>query len=384
MFEHAAWYDKLPDESLSLFEPHLRLFFETMYERQLIWKRRFIDKKERPWTNNKIFQESKFTNVYRELDRNSQWQIKNILLDDKLSLKNLVWKMMVFRLFNNPETFTFEPKGKSIQLSLFGAQTKSGLKQAQSTSELISSKKWRNGIPDYDEYDEEQFSRFIAGIRSSGQNPYTTAYLINSQATPGMPRDYCYTRVVIPTLHKNMNKLIATVMSAKKPEDIISYLKTLPAVADFIAHEFYQDFTYIPRYTDRKFMMFDQNDFTNVGPGASIGIRLIYPNLKTVREQKRAIYDLRNIADDWLHKIGVEKGELFPYIGWDIEKGEYYTFTRDEVLAGEMPMYNQYDGITLHQIEMWLCEFQKYWKMIIGEGKQRSKFSPKSKTILKR
>lgn len=384
MFEHAAWYDKLPDESLSLFEPHLRLFFETMYERQLIWKRRFIDKKERPWTNNKIFQESKFTNVYRELDRNSQWQIKNILLDDKLSLKNLIWKMMVFRFFNNPETFTFEPKGKSVQLSLFGAQTKSGLKQAQSTSELISAKKWRNGIPDYDEYYEEEFSRFIAGVRSSGQNPYTTAYLINSQATPGMPRDYCYTRVVIPTLHKNMNKLIATVMSAKKPEDIISYLKTLPAVADFIAHEFYQDFTYIPRYTGRRFMMFDQNDFTNVGPGASIGIRLIYPNLKTVREQKRAIYDLRNIADDWLHKIGVEKGELFPYIGWDIEKGEYYTFTRDEVLAGEMPMYNQYDGITLHQIEMWLCEFQKYWKMIIGEGKQRSKFSPRSKTILKR
>lgn len=384
MFEHAAWYDKLPDESLSLFEPHLRLFFETMYERQLIWKRRFIDKKERPWTNNKIFQESKFTNVYRELDRNSQWQIKNILLDDKLSLKNLIWKMMVFRFFNNPETFTFELKGKSIQPSLFGAQTKSGLKQAQSISELISAKKWRNGIPDYDEYDEEEFSRFIAGVRSSGQNPYTTAYLINSQATPGMPRDYCYTRVVIPTLHKNMNKLIYTVMSAKKPEDIISYLKTLPAVADFIAHEFYQDFTYIPRYTGRRFMAFDQNDFTNVGPGASIGIRLIYPNLKTVKEQKKAIYDLRNIADDWLHKIGVEKGELFPYIGWDIEKGEYYTFTRDEVLVGEMPMYNQYDGITLHQIEMWLCEFQKYWKMIIGEGKQRSKFSPRSKTILKR
>lgn len=384
MFEHTAWHDKLPDESLSLFEPHLRLFFETMYERQLIWKRRFIDKKERPWTNNKIFQESKFTNVYRELDRNSQWQIKNILLDDKLSLKNLIWKMMVFRFFNNPETFTFEPKGKSVQPSLFGAQTKSGLKQAQSISELISAKKWRNGIPDYDDYDEEEFSRFIAGVRSSGQNPYTTAYLINSQATPGMPRDYCYTRVVIPTLHKNMNKLIDTVMSAKNPEDIISYLKTLPAVADFIAHEFYQDFTYIPRYTGRRFMMFDQNDFTNVGPGASIGIRLIYPNLKTVKEQKRAIYDLRNIADKWLHKIGVEKGELFPYIGWDIEKGEYYTFTRDEVLAGEMPMYNQYDGITLHQIEMWLCEFQKYWKMIIGEGKQRSKFSPRSKTILKR
>lgn len=368
MFEQAAWYDKLPDEKLEVYEPHLRLFFETMYERQMIWKRRFLDNKNRPWTNNKIFQESKFTNVYRELDRNSQWQIKNILLDKELSLKNLIWKMMVFRFFNNPETFTFEPKGKVVQPGLFGATVKSGLKQAQSTDELISATKWRNGIPDWDEYNEDEFSRFIAGVRSSGQNPYTTAYLINSQATPGQPRDYCYTRVVIPHLHDNVSKLIATVLSAKKPEEIIEYLKTFPAVADFIAHEFYQDFTYISRYTDRKFMKFDQNDFTNVGPGASIGIRLIYPNLKTVKEQKQAIYWLKDSAKEWLDKISKDKGEWMPYLYWNRDKGCYYT--------------DRECNITLHQIEMWLCEFQKYWKMIIGEGKQRSKFVPRSKTII--
>jgi len=381
MFEYAAWYDKLPSEDLEVYEPHLRLFFETMYERQMIWKRRFIDKKERPWTKNKIFQESKFTNIYRELDRNSQWQIKNILLDEELSLKNLIWKLMVFRFFNNPETFTFESKGKSLQTDLFEAPIKSGLKQVQTKEELISATKWRNGIPDWEEYDEEEFSRFIAGVRSSGQNPYTTAYLINSMAAPGQSRDYCYTKVVIPYLHKNIDKLIAKVMTANKPEVIIEYLKTFPAVADFIAHEFYQDFTYIPRYTDRKFMKFDQNDFTNVGPGASIGIRLIYPNLKTVKEQKQAIYWLRDEAEKWMNKIGKEKGEPFPYLGWDIEEGKY--FTHYEIFNwGKNHTNRMYNGITLHQIEMWLCEFQKYWKMTIGQGKQRSKFQPKSKTII--
>lgn len=159
-------------------------------------------------------------------------------------------------------------------------------------------------------------------------------------------------------------------MSAKKPEDIIEYLKTFPAVADFIAHEFYQDFTYIPRYTDRKFMKFDQNDFTNVGPGASIGIRLIYPSLKTIREQKPAIYCLKDEAEKWLNKIAKEKGEPMPYLNWNKEKGCYEI--QEEC------------NITLHQIEMWLCEFQKYWKMIIGEGKQRSKFQPRSKSIIKK
>lgn len=368
LFEKNSWFNKLPDVNLEVYEPHLRLFFETMYERQMIWYKRFIKKQNRPWTKNKIFQESKFTNVYRELDRNSQWQIKNILLDDELDLRNLIWKLMVFRFFNNPETFEFEPKNVSLQGGLFGPTIKSGLEQVENPNELISAKKWRNGIPSYEEYDEDEFSRFIAGVRSSGKNPYTTAYLINSQATPGQPRDYCYTRVVIPTLHERIPELIELVQNAETPEEIIEFLKKIPAVADFIAHEFYQDFTYIPRYTNRKFMKFTQDDFTNVGPGASIGIRLIYPNLKTIKEQKQAIYWLRDAAEEWLKKISKERGAKMPFLWWNRDKKEYYTDSEC--------------NITLHQIEMWLCEFQKYWKMIIGQGKQRSKFVPKTKELI--
>lgn len=368
MFEKNSWFKDLPSDTLEVYEPNLNLFFYTMYERMRIWKRRFIEKKDRPWTEDSILANSKFTNVYRDLDRNSQWQIKNILLDDKLTLENLIWKLMVFRFFNNPETFEFEASGKSVQKNLFGGEVKSGLKQANSLDELISATKWRNGIPDYEEYNEDEFSKFIAGVRSSGHNPYTTAYLINSQATPGQTRDYCYTRVVIPTLHKLLPKLIKTVREAKKPEEIIEFLKSMPAVADFIAHEFYQDFTYIPKYTDKEFMHFDQNDYTNVGPGASIGIRLIFPNLKTVREQKNGIYRLKDMAEEMLAKIASERGEETAFVYWDKNQSKY-------ILKNEC-------NITLHQIEMWLCEFQKYWKMQIGKGKQRSVFSPKTKDII--
>lgn len=368
MYENYSWYDKFPDKSIDVYEPYLRLFFELMHERMLIWKRRFVEKKERPWTDNPILRDSKFTNVYRELDRNSQWQIKNILMDDSLSLKNLIWKMMVFRFFNNPETFTFNPKGKVVQGELFGDEVETRIKSVKKGEELISSLKWRNGIPDYEEYDQKEFTKFIAGVRSSGQNPYTSAYLINSQATPGMSRDYCYTQLVIPTLHKNIPEIIKVVLKAKQPEEIIEYIKGMPAVADFIAHEFYQDFTYIPRYTNRKFMKFDQNDFTNVGPGASIGIRLIYPSIEHLKEQKKAIYWLRDLAEEWLTKISKEKGEKMPYLEWDKDKRKYYLSDKC--------------NITLHQIEMWLCEFQKYWKMMIGQGKQRSRFEPRTKSII--
>lgn len=350
MFEREKWYDKLPSDAFEVCSYNLDLFFRTMYERQMIWKRRFLDGKTRPWTENKILATYKFTNVYRELDRSSQWQIKNILLDKELSLTNLIWKLMVYRFFNNPETFTFEPSENG---DLFNEPKGAG------------ASRWRNGIPNYEQYNAEEFTAFIQSIRDAGLNPYTNAYLINSMATPGKPRDYCYTQLVIPTLHRVMPDLIVTVLSAKKPEDIIRFLKTIPSVADFIAHEFYQDFTYIPRYTDRKFMRFDQNDYTNVGPGASTGIRLIFPQLKG-KEQKQGIYRLRDMAEERLGALGKQLGEPFPYLYFDKSSGSYYTSDKC--------------NITLHQIEMWLCEFQKYWKMMIGEGKQRSEFVPKTKT----
>lgn len=349
MFERERWYSKLPSDYFKVWEPYLDLFFETMYERQMIWKRRFLDGKPRPWTENQILANYKFTNVYRELDRSSQWQIKNILLDDELSLTNLVWKLMVYRTFNSPETFSFIPADHG---DLFN-QAPSG----------IPASRWRNGIPNYDQYNEDEFAEFIQGIRDAGLNPYTNAYLINSMATPGKSRDYCYTRLVIPSLHKAIPHLIKEVFGAKKPEDIIRYLKTIPSVAGFIAHEYYQDFTYIPRYTNRRFMRFDQNDYTNVGPGASVGIRLIFPQLKG-SGQKEGIYRLRDMAPEKLNAISQKRGEPFPYLYWDKEKRTYY--------VTEKP------NITLHQIEMWLCEFQKYWKMTIGEGKQRSEFVPKT------
>lgn len=334
MFENYKWHSKLPAESLEVSEENLSMFFEVMFERQNIWKKRFVDRLSAPWTKNSILAESKFTNVYRELDNHSQWQIKNIILDKSLSLRNLIWKIMVFRYFNNPSTFSF-------------AETTRG---------------WNAGIPDWENYKEEDFVELLKDIRDCGANPFTNAYLINSMAAPGKSRDYCYSRVVIPFLHKNINELIKKVLTAKNPEEIIEFLKTFPGVADFIAHEFYQDFTYISRYTNRKFMKFTQDDYTNVGPGASVGIRLIFPDLKG-QKQKEGIYRLRDLAKTELAKFG-----KMPFLYWDKDNNKYYC-------SNEC-------NITLHQIEMWLCEFQKYWKMTIGEGKQRSKFVPKSKTII--
>lgn len=324
------YYELMPDEREVVDVENFRLFFKTMKERQLIWKRRMVDKEEQPWTTDLILRDNKFTNVYRELDRSSQWEIRNIILDTSLAPEDLIWKILVYRTFNNPDTFE---GGKD---------------------------RWRNGVPGFREWDEDEFAGFIHDVRASGHNPFTNAYYMNSTIKGSKSRDNCYCYKVLPALHRIVLRVLELCNTAKKPKEFIDLFKTVPTVADFIAHEYYQDLTYIERYTGRKIFPFTQNDYTNVGPGASQGIRLIFPNTPT-SEQVNRIYDLRFMAE-------VELGTDMPYLYWDVDKKRYLT-------GGKC-------NITLHQIEMWLCEFSKYWKMLHQVGKQRSRFTPHTNTEL--
>lgn len=334
MLSKKTWKKKLPDENKIVDEENFNTFFDTMLERMLIWKRRFIDGKDRPWSTNPILSKFKFTNVYRMLDRSSQWQIQHILLDETVTGMNLVWKLMVYRMFNNPETF------------------EEGLKH------------WKNGIPDYEYYDVDEFYDFIQNIKERGGNPFTNAYLTNSASYPGLTRVECYTQKILPILHCMIPQLYKLMLSSKKVEEIIDYLTTIPSCARFMAHEYYQDFTYIALHRGKSFFKFDQNDFTNVGPGASLGLRLIFPKLKG-NEQIQGIYWLKELAEEELEKARIRlNADSIPYVQWNKEKKAYE-------ITNEC-------NITLHQIEMWLCEYQKYWKMVIGEGKQRSEFQPKT------
>lgn len=333
-YSHKTWYSLLPDENEEVNEDNLKLFFKTMFERQEIWFKRFILKQEAPWTEDKIFANNKFTNVYRELDRNSQWLINNVLKIEK-DRKQIIWKILLFRIHNCVEFMEWI--------------------QEQENS-------FQGNLPDYDEYIKEEWIALIKAFRYSGGNPYTNAYLINSMACPGCTRDKCYGDKVVPTLHKEVPVLNKLFLTAKKPEKIIDYLNTLPAVSNFVSHEFYQDFTYIERYSGKDIFPFDQNDFTNVGPGCEIGLRLIFPSLKTNKEKKDALYLLRDIAEEELRKH-VD----FKYLEYDIKNNKYYVTDK----------FN----ISCHPIEMWLCEFQKYKKMQWGLGKQRSKFKSLTKKL---
>jgi hypothetical protein len=323
----------LPDESMDVCEDNLNMFFKAMFERQEIWYKRNIKREPRPWTKDEIFKDYKFTNVYRELDRSSQFLIKHVLLNFDQKPEDVVFRAFVYRIYNIPDTFTHVDSEVRLQpYSYFDSDWL-----------WIDTRKYRNKVG----------------------NPWHTAYMMNvagimskpsdwKDDITGMFKDYVYCKVVMESLHEN----IPNIMKAKTIKDFISAVEKVKGLSSFMSHELFLDAILINKYWKQKiFPDFTENDFTNVGPGASLGIKLIFPSLQP-KEQIDAIYWLRDLSKEYLAKNGD-----FKYIKWNKSKKIY-----------ELGRHN----ITLHTVEFWLCEFSKYFKILIKKGKQRSKFIPRT------
>jgi hypothetical protein len=259
-------------------------------------------------------------------------------MDDSLTDKNLVWKILVYRTFNNPETFA-----RAIN-------------------------KWPNGIPNIEDYNEDEFAAHIDDIRSMGLNPFTNAYSISGNIVAGDSIDNAFCHTVVPAIHRSIDAICTVLDNASVPEQIVTFLMTLPGASSFMAHEYYQDLTYVSIYTNRTVMKFDQNDFTNLGPGSSQGVRLIFPKLKGAEQLSCYAY-LQDIAEEYLEEIGLENGELMPYVSWNKETRKYDIITES--------------NLSLNQIEGALCEFSKYMRILRGTGRPRCpEFEPRTSSII--
>lgn len=303
-------------------EENLDLYFEAMYERQLMWKRKVLDKAPGPWTTDETFLQFKtFANVYRELDDSAQWCIRHIIMDQALDTRNVVWKVLVYRLFNKAATFE------------------------------LTSHVWPNGIPDYEKYEDERnrFLKFMNVLKELDAKPFTNAYTVASSFAPGETWVNAFAGVLMPYIHENIDFIMDACLIAECPTDIIDALKEIPGISTFMSNEIYQDLMYITRFTEHKIFQFVENDWVNIGPGSSLGLRVIFPNLITKSQQRQGIYKLKDMAPSKLAEIAEKHGEPMPYAKWDEAENCYTT----------VPDCN----LTLCQIEDWLCEWSRYWRM---------------------
>lgn len=329
-----AWYPLLPDYRLPKSQVNHNKFWATMFERQEVWYRRHILQQAQPWTADPILRDYKFTNVYRQLDRSSTWLINNVLKKEQVfnSPHNVIWQIIAYRLFNKPDAFL-----DGVELPTHMGYCNKGT--------------------------QERFAQQMHDWTVKNGNAFTSSFYINCTNCDGLPKLDCYTRRELPRIHALIPQIAQAITQAEQrrdPHHLIKALTQLPRVSHFNAHEFYQDFCYHRTYAplgSRVVTTFTQRDYTNVGPGASVGLRLLFPNTQTKEAQVAHIHQLQEQSSEALERFG---------------KFKYTHYSK----ITEKHVYKDVPNLTLHQVEMWLCEYQKYWKMEHKLGRQRSKFTP--------
>jgi hypothetical protein len=305
-------------------KPQLKIFWWWINERHKIYELRKAGKNF-PWTQDKILQEYKFTNPFRQHDRVTQaWVNRYVtLMGASVTDEELLFQVAMFRLFNWPETYD----------TLRFGMPKWNLKKA---IELLHAR------------------------QAEGKKVFTGAYIIPSGGKPDKVKTICEALEQLwdgrdpedmakrkaeglPQRPPNRKLFLRKIKRKRTMRFATQLLQKIPTIGPFIAYEIVCDLRHTRLLADAK----DKDSWANAGPGAMRGIhRLLYgsyelPEGKERPDYNRAMRALLRMAPRKLSKQVRECGTPFE----------------------------------MREIEHSLCEFDKYMRLKKKEGKVRAKFT---------
>ena len=208
-------------------------YWKTAAERQEIFYKK-LSKIVSPLTNDPIFRDFKFCNVYRASDRVTQYLIKNVIYKGNYTQEDTLFRIFLFRLLNKHETWMRLEKilGK-VSLT---------------------------------DFTFERYTKALEKIKSEGKPIYGNAFILCANKVFGYDSKYENHLALLENSFKK-NKIATGLLRSKTLRELFENLRALPLIGNFMAYQIAIDFNY------SKVFNFDENDFTIAGPGAVRGIR---------------------------------------------------------------------------------------------------------------
>ena len=277
--------------------------FLFMHERHRIYQRRATGQRK-PWTQDKILQQYRFCNVYRELDTVTQWIAKNWRLPHRAD-PNLWFAMCVARLVNWPPTL--ERMGWPVPWA---------------TKHFIKTMHTQPGYT---------------------QKVWSGAYIVSTNGNEMEKADYIANRVLTP-LWDDRKKIWAGInnetLGAVPPPTLADVHRTLTrytGLGSFLAAQVIADLKYVAPLRSA----IDWYTWAASGPGSRRGLSRV---------------------------CGVAVN-----VPWNEET---WLITLQKLHRGIMPLLKSDDMPRLHaqDLQNCLCEFDKYERARLGEGRPRSKY----------
>lgn len=222
-----------------------------------------------PWTDDPIIGAHRFTNVYRASDRVSQYMIRNVIYNGSWSAEDLVFRILLFKLFNRIETW-----------------------------ELLRSA--------FDEvavatFDVEAYDAVLSRAMTRGAHIYSAAYIMPSPRLGGARKHSNHLRLLKQMIQE---RLFEKIQGAGSLERIYEVLLGVPSLGPFLAFQFAIDINYGPSVD------FSEMDFVVAGPGARDGIRKCFADTDGLSDAD-VIRVVADMADAEFDRLGLSFAGLW-------------------------------------------------------------------------
>jgi hypothetical protein len=225
-------------------EEVFKYYFLFVQERMSIFWKRYEGQTEN-LTNDAILQTYKFTNVYRVLDRVTQYLLRNVIYTNEsgLSEQDVLFRILIFKIFNKIETWEFleQELGETLKVSNFDVDW---------LKDLLAERIKETPI-------------FNAAYMMTGSHAKYDHF--NSKHEKWL-------RMVEKEFIKD--KFFDKIIEAKSLNQVYDLLLQKSFIGGFLAYQYAIDFNYSP------VLNFDENSFVKAGIGAIRGIKKCFVESK--------------------------------------------------------------------------------------------------------
>lgn len=230
-------------------------FFAFITERHAIYRRR-IEGQKKPWTDDPILQQYKFTNVFRQLDKGTGWLHRLLNSSAKHVPPDMVmWTVCWYRMFNWWEHAEYWANRKHLPTS-------------------------------------KELEDYILDVKSKGRKVFTAAHM--TTGTPFEAKHLTYIRAC-EALWKN-RKIFTELCKNDSMEFVFYRLIKEYLIGRFVGYEIVCDLAFTRLLDDAK----DRLTWANMGPGAQRGLQRLGFQSSSQDDGVRSMRQLHSLADSFL------------------------------------------------------------------------------------
>lgn len=228
---------------------------------------------EWPWSDDHILQKYKFCNVFRALDRVSQFMIRDVAYaHDAGNPDDRIFQIVAFRTFSNIATW------RGLTRSLGGSPTIEHL---------------RSGA----------FERALDGVKATNGGLYTGAFILCANKAFGFDEKHRNHAALFKLMFVE-RELGRRVRECNSLEQVVVLLEGFPLMGPFMAYQTAIDINY------SELTSFDENEYTQAGPGAIRGLNKAFTDLGDYTPAEAILWMVER-QDREFSRLGLPFGGLF-------------------------------------------------------------------------